>query len=211
MLRTCNVAPRRAPLAKLTSSCGCLPAAQAGVPRHEELLLKFRFTEALDAALATTRQEVRVTCGAFAAAAVAAPAGLVGGPQGMVGTRGADAARPLSAPTMCIPSQVVESVVQALSLHGALEATLSAAPVDLVASLLLHVRRQLSSPQHARGAIGLAHCLLSRCPAALAVDGPARERLQQLRAAVGEELRTQEQLLALQGVVGAIRTFAPRQ
>lgn len=100
--------------------------------------------------------------------------------------------------------QVMESVVQALLLHGALEATLAAAPAELVAGLLQHVRRQLGSPQHARGAIGLTHCLLSSCPAALAADGPAQDRLQQLRGAVVEELKTQEALLALQGIVGAV-------
>jgi hypothetical protein len=98
----------------------------------------------------------------------------------------------------------VERVVEAVVLHGALEATLAAAPAELVASLLRHVSRQLSSPRHARGALAVADCLLSSGSPALASGGPARERLAQLRAAVTEELRTQEQLLVLQGVVGAL-------
>ena len=41
----------------VTDAESCLP--QAGRPRHEELLLKFRYNEALDAALLTQRHEVR--------------------------------------------------------------------------------------------------------------------------------------------------------
>ena len=60
--------------------------------------------------------------------------------------------------------QVVER--GALSLHGALEATLAAAPMGLVAGLRPAARAAAAeSPQHARDAIGLADCLLSSCPA----------------------------------------------
>ena len=99
--------------------------------------------------------------------------------------------------------QVVDSVVQALVVNDALEATLATASAELVASVLHHVRRQLSRPRHACAAIALADCLLSSCPVALGEEGQVQE-LQKLRAAVTEELRTQEQLMLLQGTVGAV-------
>ena len=193
---------------------------QVGVPRHEELLLKFRFTEALDAALTTQRQEVSRSRGGAAAADSRGVDRridsrlLAGCLRDHANDRlyppcpSAQALRhfkPNSVPCPLPPAcQVVERVVEAVVLHGALEATLAAAPAELVASLLRHVSRQLSSPRHARGALAVADCLLSSDSPALASGGPARERLAQLRAAVTEELRTQEQLLVLQGVVGAL-------
>lgn len=126
-------------------------------PQHEELLLKFRFTEALAAALSTQRCEV------------------------------------------------VDRVVQKLALHNALEATLAAAPPELVADVLQHVRRQLSVPDAARHALGLADVLFNSCPASLARDEATLERLAQLRTAIGEELRTQEQLMVVAGMVAAVQ------
>ena len=56
---TCSLASHSAkPACTALSSC-----PQAGVSRHEELLLKFRFTEALEAALGTHRWEVRRRAG----------------------------------------------------------------------------------------------------------------------------------------------------
>lgn len=92
--------------------------------------------------------------------------------------------------------------MHALMLQGALESTLASAPVELVAVLLQHVRRLLGSPQHVGSAVAVTQCLLACCPAALA-DATVQERLQQLRGALAEELRTQEQLLELAGMVGA--------
>ncbi len=100
--------------------------------------------------------------------------------------------------------QVVQSTVQSLMLHGALEATLASAPGQLVASLLHHVRRQLSNPSYVGSALTLAECLFNSCPAALAGDDLVQERLNQLQAAVAEELQTQEKLMLLQGIARAI-------
>lgn len=94
--------------------------------------------------------------------------------------------------------------MQALVQQDALESTLAAASADLVAALLQHVRRQLSIPQHLDCALSLVHCLLNSCPAALGSDAPTAERLQQLQSALAEELRTQEQLLELSGLVGTL-------
>lgn len=98
--------------------------------------------------------------------------------------------------------------MQALLQQGALESTLASAPAELVAALLHHVRRQLGSPQHVGNAVAVTQCLLACCPAAVLADGTVQERLQQLRGAVAEELRTQEELLELAGMVGAARALA---
>lgn len=103
------------------------------------------------------------------------------------------------------PLQVVDRVVQKLALHSALEATLAAAPPELVADVLQHVRRQLSVPDAARHALGLADVLFNSCPASLARDEATLERLAQLRTAIGEELRTQEQLMVVAGMVAAVQ------
>ena len=101
-------------------------------------------------------------------------------------------------------TQVVESVVQALIVHSALEATLAAAPAELAARLLQHMRRQLSRPQQARGAVAVLECLLNCCPPSLMAEPEVQDRLQQLRASLAEELRTQEQLMELKGIVAGV-------
>ena len=100
-------------------------------------------------------------------------------------------------------------MVQALVQQDALESTLAAASADLVAALLQHVRRQLSIPQRLDYALLLVDCLLNSCPASLSSDGPTVERLQQLHSALAEELRTQEQLLELSGLLGALTVTEP--
>ncbi|KAL4433601.1 hypothetical protein ABPG75_000042 [Micractinium tetrahymenae] len=150
-------APKRAIIGAQEADATVAAQPQVGVPQHEELLLKFRFTEALEAALNTQRWEV------------------------------------------------VDRVVQTLALHGALEATLAAAPPELVAEVLQHVRRQLGMPGAARYALGLADVLFNSCPPALAGEQTTLERLQQLRSAVAEELRTQEQLMVVAGMVAAVQ------
>ncbi|KAL4854143.1 U3 small nucleolar RNA-associated protein 15 [Chlorella vulgaris] len=129
---------------------------KVSLPRYEELLLKFRFVEALEAAAATQRDEI------------------------------------------------VEGVLDLVQQHGALEASLGAAPSDLVADLLKHCRRQLCKPQHARNAIAVAECLLSSCIEVIASDEALQHELKRLQGAVAEELRIQEQMMALQGVLGAL-------
>ena len=101
------------------------------------------------------------------------------------------------------PLQVVEGVVQALDLQGALEATLATASAEQAVSLLQHVRRQLSRPRHAAGAVSLARCLLASSPRVQAGAG-VHEAAEQLRAAVAEELQTQERLMVVCGMVEAI-------
>lgn len=96
-------------------------------------------------------------------------------------------------------------MVQALALHGALEATLAAASPELVADVLQHVRRQLSTPGAAQHALGLASVLFNSCPRALAGEEVILARLQQLRSAVTEELRTQEQLMVVAGMLAAVQ------
>lgn len=100
--------------------------------------------------------------------------------------------------------QIVDDVVQALVLHDALGATLTAAPPDVVGALLQHVRRQLGSPGTANHALALAGRLLDSCPSALAGEPHVLDRLQQLRSAVAEELGTQERLMVVQGMVSAM-------
>lgn len=97
-------------------------------------------------------------------------------------------------------------MLDALTLHGALDATLAAVPAELLAGLLQHVRRQLSRPAHAATAIAVAHSLLSSCPGSLALggDGGVGAQLADLRGAVIAELRTQEQMLVLRGMVGGL-------
>ena len=99
--------------------------------------------------------------------------------------------------------QVVEGVVQSLDLQGALEATLATASSEQAASLLQHVRRQLSHPRHVARAAALAQCLLASSPRVLAGAG-VHEAAEQLRAAVADELQTQERLMVVCGMVEAI-------
>lgn len=150
-------APKRAVIGAQEVDAAIAAQPKMSVSRHEELLLKFRFTEALEAALCTQRWEV------------------------------------------------VDRVVQALALHGALEATLAAASPELVADVLQHVRRQLSTPGAAQHALGLASVLFNSCPRALAGEEVILARLQQLRSAVTEELRTQEQLMVVAGMLAAVQ------
>ncbi len=95
--------------------------------------------------------------------------------------------------------------MQALALHGALEATLAAASPELVADILQHVHRQLSTPGTANHALGLADTLFHSCPRALAREKTILERLRQIRSAVAEELRTLEQLMVVAGMVAALQ------
>ncbi|KAL4450608.1 hypothetical protein ABPG77_000964 [Micractinium sp. CCAP 211/92] len=150
-------APKRSVIGAQEADAAIVAAPKTDVSWHEELLLKFRFTEALQAALSTQRWEA------------------------------------------------VDRVVQALALHGALEATLAAASPELVADILQHVRRQLSTPGTANHALGLADTLFNSCPRALAREKTILERLRQLRSAVAEELRTLEQLMVVAGMVAALQ------
>lgn len=178
--------------------CSFPPLLQVGIPRYEELLLRFRFTDALDAALATQRHEVRAwPCNARCTWAQCRAA------SGTACYRWMSNRPP---PRTSHIVQPVGRVVDALTLQGALESTLAAAPPDLVASLLQHVRRQLSSPVHVGSAVAVTQCLLTGSAqlGAVAGDIVVQARIQQLRSAVAEELRTQEQLQALKGIVGAV-------
>lgn len=95
--------------------------------------------------------------------------------------------------------------MQALALHGALEATLAAASPELVADILQQLRRQLSTPGTAHHALDLADALFNSCPRALAGEKTTLERLRQVRSAVAEELRTLEQLMVVAGMVAALQ------
>lgn len=107
-------------------------------------------------------------------------------------------------PLHAAPLQIIESVVEALWRQRALEATLAAAPAQLAAALLQHCRSQLGRPLYARTAIAMAERLLSSCPATLDAGGVGLEHLERLEGAVAEELRTQEQLMGVQGMVSAL-------
>lgn len=174
------------------SSRHCL---QVSVPRYEELLLKFRFVEALEAAAATQRDEV---CFRSCSGMSERNAGALLMARCNVQTATCQQPSPNAA------LQIVEGVLDLVQQHGALEASLGAAPSDLVADLLKHCRRQLCKPQHARNAIAVAECLLSSCIEVIASDEALQHELKRLQGAVAEELRTQEQMMALQGVLGAL-------
>lgn len=93
--------------------------------------------------------------------------------------------------------------MEAMLRHGFLRTTLATGPTALLAGLLRHCRRQLSQPQHARGAIAVAQHLMS-CSAGIADDAMAHAQVERLAAAVFEELQVQEHLLALLGLVNSL-------
>ena len=99
--------------------------------------------------------------------------------------------------------QIVAQVVDAVARQGALEAALSAVQPELAAGLLQHCRCQLGRPRLAAAAVVLAEHLIVCCPAALGTRGTAPDALERLQGAVTEELRTQERLMALRGMVAA--------
>ncbi|EFN51794.1 hypothetical protein CHLNCDRAFT_139756 [Chlorella variabilis] len=66
------------------------------------------------------------------------------------------------------------------------------------------IESQLGRPLYARTAIAMAERLLSSCPATLDAGGVGLEHLERLEGAVAEELRTQEQLMGVQGMVSAL-------
>lgn len=203
----------------LRTPCSYVLWLQVGISRYEELFLKFRFTEALEVALATQRWEVRTIMvshvaflslrrvGKWALGQSKSDAGSATvGDACVAAHHGVCTAMSRPSASVSAPSvQVVDSVVQALVLHGALEATLAAAPAELVGSVLQQVRRQLGSPGNSKRALALADCLFSSCPPSLASEPQVLERMQQLRSAVADELWTQEQLLQVQGMLAAVR------
>jgi len=96
--------------------------------------------------------------------------------------------------------QAVESVLHALVEQDVLESLLTAAPAELVMALLQLARSAFNNPNHVESAVAVMHRLLT-CRPGFAKGSDGVECLQQTQSILAEELRTQEQLLSVLGVV----------
>lgn len=160
---------------------------QGRLPRHLALLSKFRHAEALQEALESRRSEVRSQC------------------------RNADMYLGSSRQyiTVCnlnsCVTQALESVLHALVEEDVLETLLAAAPTELLTALLHQTQNMLTDPKYADSVVTVLHLLLTAQPGRQSTKADsAMEWLQQLQSRLAEELRTQEQLLNLLGLLQSL-------
>lgn len=87
-----------------------------------------------------------------------------------------------------------------------METLLAAAPTELLTALLHQTQNMLTDPKYADSVVTVLHLLLTAQPGhrqSTKADN-ATEWLQQLQSRLAEELRTQEQLLNLLGLLQSL-------
>lgn len=99
------------------------------------------------------------------------------------------------------PSQVAASVLDELAARGGLGAALSVQDAQCLPSLVAHLRRHIADPRHATQLAAVAHRLLDQHCRSLGRGGDVDLAFRQLLERVREEIRAQEHLLSLQGML----------
>lgn len=97
--------------------------------------------------------------------------------------------------------EVVASVLQELAARGGLGVALAGRGAAALLPLAAHLRRHIADPRHAAHLAAVAHRLLDQHGCALGRDADVDLGLRQLHERVREEVRAQEELLVLQGML----------
>jgi len=103
---------------------------------------------------------------------------------------------------------VVDAVFEELAARGALAAAVGGRDAATLIPLLKHLAKYITDPRHTAVLSGVVHRVLDTYATVVHADKQVDVRLQQLRDAVMGEVRLQEQLMALQGVLEPILSGA---
>lgn len=171
---------------------------QAGLATYDRLLRRFRYREALDAALETRRAEVRF-CNIYKCS------------FSMIIMAHLREFRNINAFYYSSWLQVVSAVIEELVNRNALGAALSGRDASMLSPIIKHTSKYITDPRYTQTLSSLCHQLLDTyaLPLAPSMGGGGGSdtllaSLEVLQERVNVELRVQDDLFAIKGMLDSL-------